>query len=242
MTVYALIGEQNVYAYKMVRKQDTVKQAPDPDKALLSKFKMLIRKIGDVEGNYTLAGVINIVDHANPKERMDNVKFLFCKHGDEFYYRLGTIATINEKGVYIYIDYQTKRIIVSDEKSVTREAGLKAFGDLGMNIKSENYRLESKIRGNEQTISLINEHHISCKQYTISFDKRTMAIKRLYMRLSDFNEPLRTDNEKVVDVSIAEWDGNADLTKYPSKGDIVKNVNGGWKAVDAFKNYQIVKM
>jgi hypothetical protein len=224
-----------------------VKGNPDttqhpPDQALLARFEILNKKLSNVKGNYTLAGIININDHANPEAKMVNVKFLFCKHGDDFFYKLGTTATINEQGVYLYIDYQTKRILISEKKQVEYDAGLKSFADLGANIQAEHYKLTSKISGDDETISLINDHHISCKQYSITFERRDMKIKRLFMRLSDINDPLRTDKEKVVDVSISEWDSSAELAKYLSKDNVIKNINGGWKTVNGFKNYRLIKM
>jgi hypothetical protein len=221
--------------------RDTVQNEQLPDKELLDKFGIMCKKIRDVKGNCTLAGVINIEDHANPAAKMENVGFIFCKRGDDFYYQIGKTATINADGVYIFIDHGAKKIMLSQKKQVVYNA-LEGLGDIGANIKAEHYKLVSKIKGDEQTISLINEHHISCKQYSLTFGKRDMKIKSLYLRLSNPQDPLRTDNEKIVNVRISEWDGSAELTKYLSKNNVIKNVNGRWKTVEGFKNYELIKM
>ncbi len=218
------------------------REQQEPDKVLLAKFQQLCKKMSEIKDSYTVAGTMNIIDHANPRDKMENVKFLFCKKGDQYYYLLGTTATINEDGIYLYIDNETKKILLSQQKKVVYDPGFKQFANLGANIKSENYRLVSKVTGDMETLSLINEHHISCKQYSISLKKNSMTIKRLYMRLTNFYEPLKTDNEKVVDVSISEWDDAADISKYLTKDKVVIQGNGGWKTVSGFKNYQLIKM
>lgn len=214
--------------------------APDP--VLLGKFELLCKQIARTEGNYTLGGEINIVDKANPDDQMDHVPFLFCKRNNEFYYRLGKTATINEQNAYIYIDYLAKSIWVSPQKRVVYDIGMQSFADLGGKIKSEHYRLTSKINGDEQTFSLINEHHISCKEYTIICNKNNLKIKRLYMRLTNFNDPLNADKEKKVTVSIFKWNDTADLTQYLTKDKVIKQMNGRLKAINEFKDYRLIQM
>ncbi len=221
------------------RPTDTV---PLPDKAVLNKFELVCKKMSDVKGNYTLGGIINIVDKASPANAMDHISFLFCKQGDEFYYRLGKTITLNAQGVYLYIDNQSKRIMVSSQKKVMYDAGMKQFADLGTNIQSEHYKVTSKIDGNEQTISLVNEHHISCKQYTITFNRSSLKVKYLYMRLTNLNDPLNKANEKVVTVNISKWDNTADISGYLSKNEVIKAINGGWRTAGRYKDYELLKM
>jgi hypothetical protein len=217
-------------------------QVPAEDKALLAKFEAVCKKMTATKGDYTLAGVMNIVDKADPVTAMRNVDFLFCKKGDEFYYKLGTTATINEQDAYLYIDYQTKTVLLSQKKELNYDEGMKQLGDLGAKLEGEHYKVFDKIEGNNETISLINEQHISCKLYAVTFDKRTLKISRLRMRLSNANEPLRTDNEKTVDVSVSTWDSSADLSKYLTKNKVIKNRGNRWETVNEFKNYRLVKM
>lgn len=216
--------------------------APAPDPALLSKFELLCKQVGNTDGNYTLGGVINITDPSNPKANLNHIGFLFCKQGDEFYYRLGQTETVNEQDVSLYIDHPAKRILVSPKKKVVYDIGLQQFGEMGKHIRDEQYQLQSKITGDEQTLMLVNEHHISCKQYAIVFNRQTLKIKRLYLRLTDFNNPLRADRDKIVDVSITTWEHVANLAQYLTKNKVIKNVNGVWGTVGAYKGYRLIKI
>lgn len=217
-------------------------QGPVRDGLIMARFETVCKKMTDVKGDYTLGGVMNIIDKANPATDMKNVDFLFCKKRDEFYYKLGTTATINQQDAYLYIDYKSKTVMLSQKKEVSYDEGLKQFGGLAGKLRGEEYKVIDKVEGNNETISLVNEQHISCKLYAVTFDTRSLKINRLRMRLTNQNDPLRTDNEKTVEVRISQWDNSADLSKYLTKSKVVKNVGKRWEAVNEFKNYRLVKM
>jgi hypothetical protein len=154
----------------------------------LAIFEKLSNQIKDAKGDYTLGGTIDLIDPVNPVNDIRNTEFLFCKRGNEFYYKLGTTETINAGALYIYIDHQTHHILVSPKKQVVYDASPLKPIDVGEALRSEHYQLRSSVKGEEQTISLVNEHHISCKQYSLTFTKEGLHIKRLYMRLTYIND------------------------------------------------------
>jgi hypothetical protein len=212
------------------------------ENALLNKFKQVCKQFNGNKKNYTLAGIMNVHDKRNPDTEMKNVNFLFCKSGGDFYYRVGQTVTINEQGLYLFIDQGSKAITLTKQKTISYDqGGFKQFGDLAASIKSENYTISSKVVGDQQTISLINEHHISCKQYALTFNKATLKISHLYMRFTNFNYP-EAENDQVVDIDISQWNDTANLNAYMSKNKVVKYINGDWKTLNEFKNYRVVKM
>jgi len=220
----------------------TAKKSNAPDQALLARFKQVCQQLDNFRGNYTMGGTVIVDDKSIPGNKADKVDYMFCKHGDEFYYQMGKTVTINEQGVYLYIDPATRTIMLSPQKKVNYETRLKQFADVATTISSENYTMSRSISGNEETISLINEHHISCKQYSITFDKRTLKIRRLYTRLTNIHDPSRTDNEETIEVLISRWDDTADLSGFLTKDRIVKNIKGRWVVSNAYKNYRLVNM
>jgi len=213
-----------------------------PDKELLAKFRQVCHQLDDFRGNYTMSGVVIINDQSSPGKKIDKADFVFCKDGDEFYYKMGKMITINEQGLYLSIDMAAKTIMVSPQKQVNYDTRLKQFADVGNTIQSENYEMKNAVTGNEQTISLINEHHITCKQYSITFDKRTLRIRRLYARLTNLQNPSSADNDEIVDVSINRWDHTADLTEFLMPGSIIKNTNGRWTLKSEYKGYRLIDM
>ncbi len=245
MFTWALQHSYFVHAKAPIKRKapDTLYKEPVYSKALFTKFETLCKKYDTLRKNYTLAGVINTIDKADTMHKANNaLVFLFCKQGNDFYYRSGKTETINANGLYLYIDHQVKTIMLAEQKPIVFENGLSSMTSLAANLKSEDYKLSSNAHGVNQTINLINEHHISCKQYSVSFDTLNMQINRIYARLTNLNEPLRKDNEKIVDVRITEWNNIADLKKYRLGTSVVKKQNNEWKAIDAFADYQLIKM
>ncbi|WP_413667266.1 hypothetical protein ACEN9X_22525 [Mucilaginibacter sp. Mucisp86] len=216
---------------------DTVGKSREADAALVNKFREVCKGFGSIKNDYTLAGVINIKD---PAVKPESVKFTFCKQRDEFYYLLGKTITLNGKGSYVVIDNQAHSILLSAQKKIEYGAdNLKQLTAMADNIRSENYQVTSTIKGQEQTISLVNEHHISCKQYTVTFNRSTLKVSHLYMRLSDFSAPLKKEKDKIVDVAITQWARTADLQKYLTPNQVIVNKNGTWKGLNQYKNYRI---
>jgi len=212
------------------------------DTVLVNKLSLLCKKMRHIAPNFTQSGIISITDESAKDHQTDDLGFMFCKQGNEFYYKLGKAIMLNENGLYLYIDLRNKTILISPQKKVVYDIGFKQFADVAATVRSENYKISSTESGNEQTISVVNEHHITCKQYALSFDKRNMKINKLYMRLTNINDPLRTDNEKIISATISRWDDTADLGAFLTAGKVVNNIKGRWVLTGEFKNYQLISM
>jgi len=221
---------------------DSLAGKPAANPLLLRRYRAVFKKYDTIKTNCTMQGMINIVDQADTSGNMKNVDFLFCKAGDDFYYRLGTTETINAKGLYIFIDNKAQTMVVTAQKKVAYDQWPAAFADIGNVVKSEGYKIAGFVKDNIQTISLHNEHNINCKQFSISFDTLNLTITHMYARMTNVQDPLRTDNEKVVDIAITEWTNKADLDKAFVKGNILKSEDGRWKAVNKYKNYSLTTM
>jgi hypothetical protein len=218
-------------------------QAP---KAAVGSDTLLFEKICDkmkqAKGDYTIGGLINLTDPVHPEQSIKNAPFLFCKQGDQFYYRLGTTETINGRELYLYIDHQTKNIMLSPRKEVMYDPSPVKPIDLGEAIRSEHYSLGSAVNGPLETLTLLNERHISCKQYSVTFNREGLNITRLFMRLTYLREPMRRDKETTVDVRITRWEQTADISKYPNAGSVLVKVHGRWQGNGELKNYRVIEM
>lgn len=109
-------------------------------------------------------------------------------------------------------------------------------------LKSEQYQLSGEQKANIQTITLLNEHHISCKEYTLSYDIRNWRITHIHARLSNFEYPLRKDKEKILDVAISRWDTEANISQYLLAGQVIKRRGAGWGLTGKFTRYQLIRM
>jgi len=234
--------------FKHVQKQQLPKAAivkfatPVYDKALFDKFEQLSRKYDTIKQNYTVKGFITMIDKADTTTQMKNVDFVLCKKGNALYYKLGTTETINEDGVYLYIDHAGKRILVTQQKQIGNADAMQNLTRIAATLKSEYYNMTGSVKNGIQTISFTNEHHITCKQYTVSYDTLNNEIKHIYTRLTNFRDPLNKNKDKIMDMYLSEWDDKALITTYTLPGEIVKSEGKKWKKTKAYENYELISI
>jgi|GEM_PF-2589382 len=238
---WAVRGKFLVHVKPSAKYKKDTKASPSIDPVLLAKYQAVFKKYDTIKKDITMSGTINIIDRADTSGNMKNVGFLFCKTGSDFYYKLGTTETINADGLYIFVDHLGHTIVVSPQKKVAYDVQPNAFADIGKEIRSDLYDVTGNNDGNLQTISLHNEHNINCKLFSISYDTATLAIRHMYARMTNLQDPARTDNEKLVDINITEWNDRGDLDKFYKK-DIIARANGTWKVTDKYKDYQLTTL
>jgi hypothetical protein len=178
------------------------------------------------------------------QKKMKHVNFLLSKHENEFYYKLGNTQTLNAKGVYLYIDNAGSTILAGHQKPLVENNGFQQLlsGEMTRNLQSEHYELLSSRQGADQTISMLNEHHISCKQYALTIDTTSLRIKKIFIRYTNFNAPLRTDNEKIVTVIVNQWTNSGAPDKYLLAKDVVYKDHDKYKARGKYLKYQTVNL
>jgi hypothetical protein len=223
-----------------INNQSNIVSAPKYDAILLLKFKNICKKYDTLKLNYTMKGVINMIDKADTGGKMNNVSFLFCKRGDALYYKLGETETMNENGLYLYIDHAAKRVFLSQQKHLNYNDGVQSITAIAKNLQGERYTLTGSVNGSQQSITLVNEHHITCKQYTVSFDTVDMQIRHVYARLTNFQDPLNKNKEKIFSVDLSEWDAKALMDSYPSTASVVKRQDGVWSKTNKYKDYELI--
>lgn len=212
------------------------------ENALLRKFEKLVKQMDPAIKISTLAGTLRIVDLQSKAKNEAPLPIVFSKQDGSFYYRLGAQETINANGVYLQVDHQSRQVALSAQKAVYNTDGMKTFADLAGHMKEDGYKISSSSAGKQQTISFVNENHASCKEYAITFDKTSMAIKRIFIRLSDPGDPLNSKKGKIVDLRISTWSRQSQLSSYLTAGRVVQKVKGVWKLTDGYKNYHLIKI
>jgi hypothetical protein len=221
---------------------DTLTRALVYDPELLARFDKVCKKYDTLsKQNFTMAGVINMTDGADTADRLQHTAFVFCKAGEDFYYRMGNTEVINERGLYLFVDNTSHKIVMGQHRGIQYgEPGIKPFSIPGAGLRSEAYQLTTTRNGRLQTISLINERHITCKQYSLTFDTTSFQIEHIYARLTNLDAPLRKEKEKIFEISLTEYDGKAKLQQFLTPEKVVITSGGIWKTTGRFNNYQLI--
>jgi hypothetical protein len=212
------------------------------DPVLLKKFEALTQKM-DAIRDYSCSGSISAADHADSTEIIQNVPFEICKVGPRFYYRLGHTETINKPGMSLSIDHDAKKILIRTGSNGNQNSSFNPMKpeQLIQLFQSEEYQLKRSINGSIETLSLVNLKHISCKEYSVSIDTISRMPARFFTRLTNTDEPERTDNEKVIDVRITKWGNTSQIAQYTKTENKVIKEAGRWKAVGELAGYQVIQ-
>ena len=218
-------------------------KSPVYEKALLTRLETVFQKHNAEDESYTISGDITVNDMTDSTKRLNKVPFVMSRNGGDFYYMLGQTQTLNAEGLYLYIDNSPKTILMSMQKEITGNDGFKqAITGISKGLLSEHYELSSTRKGREQTISMVNEHHITCKQYDVTIDTTNMQLRKIFIRYTNFNDPSKTDNEKVITVKVNEWTDTGQPEKYLKAANVVRKQGDGYKVTAGYANYELIKM
>ena len=102
--------------------------------------------------------------------------------------------------------------------------------------------LSAKKGGKFQTLCLLNEKHITCKEYDITYDTLTSKVSRIYTRLANFSDPMNVKKEKILDVYFNNWEETADINKYLAIDKVVTKVGSEIKLTDNYKKYELIRI
>jgi len=235
------ISHKQVSAKTVKIKKDSVAVKISYDPALLKKFEALSKLFGEDKKAYTYAGIVNIANGADSSHNIKNLNFLFCKDANSCYAKTGPTETYNGPGLYLYLEHSSKRAIISGEKKMDTPL-LPDMGKLTDNLQNEHYELKDSKAGPNETISLLNEHHISCKEYALTYDTLNHHVSRIYIRLTNLHWPMDKAKEKVMDIRFTRFDSSADVSAHMDINKIAYKDGDQWKLMAPYKNYELIRI
>lgn len=230
-------SDKNVERNKSNVKTDTVaNKLPVYDEALLKTFRNVLSQFSAAKKTYTIAGTITLINKADTAENMNNVEFVICKNGDDFYYKQGAAESLNKDSLFLDINPTSKKVFLSAKRELSSVAIIDS-AKLTQALQNENYTLKSDTTDRYQTISLINEDHPSCKQYTVTFDILSKRAVRMQMRLAAPEDPSDKKKERTVNIRISKFVDSADIDMYKKVSQII-NKNG--ELTGNYINYKLI--
>ena len=212
------------------------------DSVLLNKFERICERFNEPDMPLTYSGNISINDGADTVNSVNNIDFIYSRNQNNCYYKTGKSETLNAFGIYLYVEHDHKRVIVSTQKALQPMQPIANLTKLASKLQTEHYQLTAKKVGKNETLTLLNEHHISCKELSITFDSLTNAVENIRIRLTCVYDPLNRKKEKIVNVSIKRFEAMANLSSLINKDEIIEKGNNGWKLCAAYRGYQLIKI
>lgn len=215
--------------------------APSYDPALLQKFREVIKSLDLKDKPYTCTGQISMMDKADTAGAIKGFNFVFSRNGNNCYYRLQDVEMLNAEHVYLVVDHANKRVVVSAQKEIKMPV-LGDGGKLAELLQSEDYQLKDKVEGRSETLTALNEHHLSCKEYAVTYDTVSHKINRIYTRLSDITDVTNKDKDRIIDLRISTLTEEAAVSSYLNVKKVLRQSGGQWKLQPAFSNYELIKI
>lgn len=216
-------------------------KAPAYNKAILQKFEAVCQAFNMQKPVFTCLGIINIVDGADSSKTIRNLDFTMCKNGNNCFYQFGHTEILNARGMYICIENDQKRVIAGRQKSFI-EAPMPDISQIGKILSGDYYNLTDTVKGKNETIAFVNENHITCKEYAITFDTLSKKVNRVFTRLTNIDAPERKDREKTINITISECTDAADPDKYLNRYKVVQKAGNGLKLTEKYTGYELINL
>ncbi|WP_412465577.1 hypothetical protein [Pedobacter sp. KLB.chiD] len=221
--------------------QDTV-ETINIDTAKLKLFAMAGKAIDFNAGELTLSGTLSVHDGNDSSVNVDNAAYCFIKKDSSFYYKMNLVEMINTNTYCVQVDGQQKKIMLSPHKSINPQFMFPQIEKLVSSLREERYRVvEMTAPEGFRKISIINPHHVTCKEYSITFNRDTFKPTEVFIRLSNLDDPLNSKMDKTILMRYSER-SNLNETALLSIERILAKSDHGFKAVHDYTGYEVIEI
>lgn len=220
---------------------DTTMRIGKYNPVVLGKFLKVCAQLNAYNDEFFLSGTLSTINGADTTEKVKGLKYVLNKKGQSMYYRLGNTETINNGGVYVFVDHNLKKLMISKNKRISVNPFIPDLKKLVKSLQSEGYNLVTDKLGDKERIAVVNENHISCKMYRITFDPATLAPKQIYLRLSDAEMPADKTKDKVIEINIDECGKYSKEQQFDTNKILMKKTDHSWKQAKGFEGYELIK-
>jgi hypothetical protein len=214
-------------------------QLPEYDTALFNRFNTALRSIAVDSVAKTFSGILDITDGRDSINNVHALPLLVSTGGNKRYFRIGSTETILQQGMCIVIENDQKRVIVTRQTTPQTNI-LDNLQLLKSGLRTDRFVMVTKRMDNERVISFVNDHHINCKEFSVTYDTTTNKLTRLYARLTDIEDPLNKKKDRVMDLHIQRINNTVEFGEYPGLHTIIKQ-DGKNAALSAkYEGYKLV--
>lgn len=209
----------------------------EQDKKVLSELSGVLHAM-DTVTVITVNGFMDGVDLADSTSNMQSA-FCYSRQGNQGYYQLGSNEMISLTDAYIVVANDVKKIFVSRPKEVINPIRMPIKTEVDF-LAHESYKVSRRAEGALTRISLTNPTHASYREYTISFDTLNI-VRKSVMRMTDPEALTDPTKDKILTISISNWEVGAARKDLLRMDRYISRVNGEMVPAARLKGYEIVK-
>lgn len=211
------------------------------DQKFLAKLDRVAERMLSKRNQFFFTGTMLLPDPGPEEDRGKKVVFLFCSNGNSYYYKIGDMIFINDSGHITQIDTKAKKIFIhSQTENYTPE--IFDVSKIRSAISSGEYQISGSEDGAKETVTLLNENHATCKEYSITYDSASFDVLRFYTRLTDISRPEEDGHGKILEINVSSWRNSEQIEAFlPPLLEKIKQ--GDYSMIDrAAGTFQVVNL
>lgn len=215
--------------------KDEVHEYTVEEKAALSELAAVYSHSDSLKLLY-VSGDISVKD---PSDTTNNIHagFLFARRFDSIYYALGDDQILSLPDIYLTVNKAVKKIFILPSKKLLAPFHLPVDTLLKM-YAEEGYAVQVTRNPPFKTVRLFRSNHISCKEFTVTWQEEEQSLKEVSMRLTDLDDPLNIERDKIVTVKIADWSTLVPRDLF-DKNKYVQQGAGQWMPASRLTDYEL---
>jgi hypothetical protein len=211
------------------------------DPKLLQEFSERLRSLDLNREHCLVEARLDMIDGQDTSRTARGLSYIFCRNGKDFYCRVGEAETIHTGTRNLFIRRDLRRVVLSSRDIPLRQP-LAAPEALLRYIRNESYRLRAYTAGSKRTLSLLNEHHLACKEISLTYDTASRKLQSVMTRLTDLQNPTNPRRDRVTILRILRSAGSGRPEHYRAVSDVVQKENGKWKLTGEFAGYKLIML
>lgn len=226
---------------KSVAVQDSV-ETVHIDTAKLKLFTLAGKAIDFNADQLALSGILSIHDGNDSSANIDNAAYCFIKRDSSFYYKMNLVEMVNTRSYCLQVDGQQKKIMLSPHKSINPQLMFPNMDKLVARLQEEKYSVvELPAPDGFRKITLVNSHHVTCKEYSITFNSETFKPSEVFIRLTNLDDPLNSKMDKTISMKYSEKN-DINQQELLSIERMVIKTDKGFKAVNGYSGYEVIEI
>lgn len=231
----------NKTTVKTVNVKDTV-ETISIDTVKLKLFTQAGRAIDFNADRLFISGTLSVHDGNDSSVNVNNAAYCFVKRDSNFYYKLNLVEMLNTRSYCVQTDGLQKKIMISSHKRIAPQLMFPQLEKLVEHLREERYHVvEMAAPEGLRKIALINPHHVTCKEYSITFNSETFKPTEVLIRLSNLDDPLNPKMDKTISMKYSE-NSNINEDAMLSIERMVTKTGKGFKAINAYSGYEVIEV
>lgn len=208
-----------------------------------SKVKLLMQVSNFLDfnaTNFSILGNLTVHDGSDSTMNVKNATYCFIRKDSSFYYRLNAVEILNTNTHYIHADGEQKKLMISSHKHINPQFLFPPVEKFVTHLKEEKYTInEVTMAEGLKKISITNPHHIACKEYSLTFDEKTLIPKEFFVRLSNLQDPLNSKMDKTISLKFLDKkDSNLEELLFMNR--LITKTDGKFIAINQYKGFEII--